>query len=781
MDFPESSQRSIRSATPPNGMENDQMPITQRSNHVSSVLLYGIPIVSLYIEGQERLCLAQISNTLLKQFSYNEIHNRRVALGITCVQCTPVQLEILRRAGAMPVSSRRCGMITRREAERLCKSFLGDNTPPRLPDDFAFNVQHKCAWGCRGSFLPSRYNSSRAKCIKCTYCGMFFSPNKFIFHSHRISTNDRYVQPDAANFNSWRRHMMLSGQPHEEIIHAWEDVKAMFNGGTRKRLVSSSSNSNGNQNSPNSSATINHSNNNHNNVIGSTCNSPSESDEKMQLCDESPCTKRPTDHQYNYSTVAAAAAVVGVTAVAAATVGVPFNLHRSSVLSPLQPLRNEHDLSIMPLSRNFVVDYMWQQQQNSKKAGEATAHSFETCPIPWVRPDLNATSSASNTLRLMHHHQQPFNVKNEAHSAICGIFKNRKLPDISSSNNCSGGNGNANANNNSAGGGGELQDCNIPSVFNSSAFKPVVASAAIVSTSLYAARSSDSNSNVYISPAQSTRTTTVLTHNTVTATTNRLPTSAIFRSASSTFSPILDSMQSSLESEQAEFSEFETTHLSSVAIKKSNIGNADKSLSSESVSDKTSSHSGSHSESPIDIDGFTTDAEDQFDLKSNICSYDNKISRSYFKVCNNDKDKFITPSNEVNMEDEMLPLDASNESKSTEDANELNGHIRKLAKKKGSNQQTERQISKKKGSTKVINDKMFSKIVTSAKPNLQRVTFPVFLKSQMTSIRQHHQRQPSPNSLGDSTSKWSYSYPMGNIRQFYCYETTSNENGPELN
>jgi hypothetical protein len=76
---------------------------------VSTVLLYGVPIVSLVIEGNERLCLAQISNTLLKQFSYNEIHNRRVALGITCVQCTPVQLEILRRAGAMPVSSRRCG------------------------------------------------------------------------------------------------------------------------------------------------------------------------------------------------------------------------------------------------------------------------------------------------------------------------------------------------------------------------------------------------------------------------------------------------------------------------------------------------------------------------------------------------------------------------------------------------------------------------------------------------------------------------------------------------
>ena len=145
---------------------------------MGTVIIHGVRIVSLMMEAKERLCLAQISNTLLKDYSYNEIHNRRVALGITCVQCTPVQLEILRRAGAMPISSRRCGMITRREAERLCKSFLGDNSPPRLPDNFAFEILHDCAWGCRGQFVPGRYNSSRAKCIKCSFCAIFFSPNK---------------------------------------------------------------------------------------------------------------------------------------------------------------------------------------------------------------------------------------------------------------------------------------------------------------------------------------------------------------------------------------------------------------------------------------------------------------------------------------------------------------------------------------------------------------------------------------------------------------------------
>lgn len=215
--------------------QQSSLPAGTADNDVGTVVLFGVPIVCLYVENRERLCLAQISNTLLRNFSYNEIHNRRVALGITCLQCTPVQLEILRRTGAMPVSSRRCGLITKREAERLVKSFLEEIPPPKLPENFSFKVNHSCGWGCQGLFLPSRYNSSRAKCIKCTFCNSFFSPNKFIFHYHKTSSSS-FRHPDAANFNSWRRHLHLSEpSPSDSLQHAWEDVKSMFNGGCRKR------------------------------------------------------------------------------------------------------------------------------------------------------------------------------------------------------------------------------------------------------------------------------------------------------------------------------------------------------------------------------------------------------------------------------------------------------------------------------------------------------------------------------------------------------------------
>ena len=63
-------------------------------DRIGVVVLYGQALVCLYIDNTERLSLAHISNTLLRRFSYNDIHNRRVALGITCVQCTPGQVSL---------------------------------------------------------------------------------------------------------------------------------------------------------------------------------------------------------------------------------------------------------------------------------------------------------------------------------------------------------------------------------------------------------------------------------------------------------------------------------------------------------------------------------------------------------------------------------------------------------------------------------------------------------------------------------------------------------------
>ncbi|XP_017853518.1 phosphatidylinositol 3-kinase 2 [Drosophila busckii] len=517
---------------------------------------------------------------------------------------------------------------------------------------------------------------------------MFFSPNKFIFHSHRITTSDRYIQPDAANFNSWRRHMTLCGNTHDEkIIHAWEDVKAMFNGGTRKRLVgpnpSNSSNNNNNNNyndnknnnnKNNIDITNNKSANNNRNqssleanasaVDESACHSLlGGSDRQITICEETTCSKRTSiDHQYNYSTVAAAA-VVGVTAVTT----VPFNLHHSS----LQSLRNEHDLSILPLSRNFVVDYMWHQQNNHnipKKliAGSDSFTGLESCP--WIRPELSVASPATvacNTHQHQHGHHQlktqvQINLKHETSpTAAFGVMKNRKLhlPDTTDSR--------------------EISEFNIPSLLSSSAFKPVVGSAAVVSTSLYTARDSNSSSSTYIGPRQSTRTSTVLTHDCITSGTHRLlpvgnadattvsgsdPSTgvgAILNTTSSVFlptAPILTEQQNfainnnerasndlidgKLEDDE-EMVDIETTEDEAHDNSFNNFPPAVSSLSPIH----------SRSESPnVDVDGFTSDPDrdDHLDFKTHIRSFDN------VKMYTQDKSEYkLDPLDSLDNEDDI--------------------------------------------------------------------------------------------------------------------------------
>lgn len=84
--------------------------------------------------------------------------------------------------------------------------------------------------------------------FRCSFCDSFLSPNKFIFHSHRLPSVS-YVQPDSPNFNAWRRHLRLHNPTQsEELRDAWEDVKAMFNGGNRKRSASATNSSLNNMN-----------------------------------------------------------------------------------------------------------------------------------------------------------------------------------------------------------------------------------------------------------------------------------------------------------------------------------------------------------------------------------------------------------------------------------------------------------------------------------------------------------------------------------------------------
>ncbi len=216
------------------------MSIDQSKSKYCHIKIRNTELVALLETDYEFVCLAQLSVTLLKDFNYNQINNRRMSLGIEAVQCTAEQLELLKSACAAPCSMKRSGMIKRQDAERLVKSFLDDNQPLNLVKNLIIVVEHEFGWGCKGEFHTSLYNHSRAKCIRCLSCKIFLSPNKFTFHGHHRA-GKTYNKRNTANLNLWRRHLKMINPTNDEIIRTtWDEIKASFHGFFLKRDKKSS-------------------------------------------------------------------------------------------------------------------------------------------------------------------------------------------------------------------------------------------------------------------------------------------------------------------------------------------------------------------------------------------------------------------------------------------------------------------------------------------------------------------------------------------------------------
>lgn len=142
----------------------------------------------------------------------------------------------------------------------------------------------------------------------------------------------------------------MSGSPPEDVAHAWEDVKAMFNGGTRKRLMSSSPvSSSSRQNcksdaspsTPSPSQPPKRSKENASNSPSSTTNSHQFPTRPIQ------------QHHTNNSITNNGNHIAPANSVNPA---VPLNTPIRASSSFTQELP-------FSLSRSFMIDYMWHHQQ----------------------------------------------------------------------------------------------------------------------------------------------------------------------------------------------------------------------------------------------------------------------------------------------------------------------------------------------------------------------------------------------------------------------------------
>ncbi|XP_054857380.1 ski oncogene [Eublepharis macularius] len=228
---------------------------SDRSTERCETVLEGETISCFVVGGEKRLCLPQILNSVLRDFSLQQINGVCDELHIYCSRCTADQLEILKVMGILPFSAPSCGLITKTDAERLCnallyggafrckKDFAGAalgapaGAPPELElSEKSFKVYHECFGKCKGLLVPELYSSPGAACIQCLDCRLLYPPHKFVVHSHKALENRTcHWGFDSAN---WRAYLLLSQdyaskEEKARLAQCLDEVKEKFDFSSR--------------------------------------------------------------------------------------------------------------------------------------------------------------------------------------------------------------------------------------------------------------------------------------------------------------------------------------------------------------------------------------------------------------------------------------------------------------------------------------------------------------------------------------------------------------------
>lgn len=209
----------------------------QDTSQLMETLLHGERISCFIVGGEKRLCLHDILNTILKDFSVQEINTACQKLSIACLESTPKQLDILKRNQLLPAGAPNCGLLTQTNSERLCAYLMDSSLSEKVPFDTppsstssspashtptTLKVFHECFGKTHGHIHLNMYTRHDSACIECDTCRKLYSPKNFVCHSHKNEAFTRHWGFDSTN---WRLYLKLafSQNIEEKIILA--DVK----------------------------------------------------------------------------------------------------------------------------------------------------------------------------------------------------------------------------------------------------------------------------------------------------------------------------------------------------------------------------------------------------------------------------------------------------------------------------------------------------------------------------------------------------------------------------
>ncbi|XP_033107695.1 ski oncogene-like [Anneissia japonica] len=232
-------------------------PIDNSRSEKCETILENEQIACFIVGGEKRLCLPQILNSVLRDYSLRQINLVCDDLYIYCSRCSPEQLEILKVTGILPFSAPSCGLITKTDAERLCNTLLYSSEKHvyyglelkkrKCQKENSFGVYHECFGKCKGVFFPELYNHPDAPSIECVECMNMYPPQKFIVHSHGGKENRTcHWGFDSAN---WRSYLMLSNSAlnEEKYQDLLDEMKGRFDYRSRYKRKQGTTDENGNK------------------------------------------------------------------------------------------------------------------------------------------------------------------------------------------------------------------------------------------------------------------------------------------------------------------------------------------------------------------------------------------------------------------------------------------------------------------------------------------------------------------------------------------------------
>ncbi|XP_053694638.1 ski oncogene-like [Sabethes cyaneus] len=193
---------------------------------VQLTMLEGKKIGCFLLGGEMRLCLPQIFNNILMDFSVEQINRSIQELMIYLYNCTDQQLQEFKRANIIPETAKTCGLITRTNAERLCSYMLhqADSTRNRKGATTSFRVYHRCFGKAEGIFTAELYSYKEPACIECCECQGMFSPQKFVCHQHNRHENRTCHW--GFNSSNWRAyiHVALDEENRDAYVKILEEI-----------------------------------------------------------------------------------------------------------------------------------------------------------------------------------------------------------------------------------------------------------------------------------------------------------------------------------------------------------------------------------------------------------------------------------------------------------------------------------------------------------------------------------------------------------------------------